>query len=80
MLPCEYLMQATLEEWSKVLWRDAHFSMLESETKRLKTVLQELPKHILEMDVAKTLSTLLDGFCDSIALSQDLRHEALNPR
>ncbi|VDM31178.1 unnamed protein product [Hydatigera taeniaeformis] len=73
-------LKSLQEEWSKVLWRDAHLSVLEDEAKRLLQTFQKLSKQICEMDISRALKTQLSGFRDSVALLKDLKHEALRLR
>ncbi|EUB64627.1 Dynein heavy chain 10, axonemal [Echinococcus granulosus] len=68
------------EEWSKVLWRDAHFSILQNEVERLQQTFQKLPKQIRHMDVGRVLETRLSEFVCSVTLLKDLKHEALRQR
>ncbi|KAL5112917.1 Dynein heavy chain 10 axonemal [Taenia crassiceps] len=72
--------KSLLEEWSKVLWRDVHFSVLQNEVERLQQTFQKLPEQIRQMGVGRVLKTQLSGFCDSVALLKDLKHEAFRQR
>ncbi|VDO03424.1 unnamed protein product [Rodentolepis nana] len=72
--------KALIEEWSKVPWRDAHFTVLQNEVELLQQMLQKVSKQIPQMEVAKVLEIHLSAFADSVALLSDLKNEALRPR
>lgn len=75
-----YILQSLLDEWSKVLWRDVHFSVLQNEAERLQQTFHKLPEQICQMDVGRVLKTRLSEFVDSVALLKDLKHEAFKQR
>ncbi|KAL5967125.1 Dynein heavy chain 10 axonemal, partial [Taenia solium] len=72
--------KSLLDEWSKVLWRDAHFSVLQNEAERLQQTFQKLPEQICQMDVGRVLKTRLSEFRDSVTLLKDLKYEAFRQR
>ncbi|KAM7539583.1 hypothetical protein Aperf_G00000039574 [Anoplocephala perfoliata] len=72
--------KALVEEWSKVLWRDAHFPVLQNELEQLQQALQKISKQARQMEVAKALKAYLASFADSLTLLSDLKNEALRQR
>ena len=54
--------------------------MPQNAAERLRREVNQVPEEIRQMAITKSLETLLEDFCDSLALLIDLNNEAVGQR
>ncbi|XP_070411880.1 dynein axonemal heavy chain 10 [Nothobranchius furzeri] len=66
--------------WSETLWVDLDIQMLQDNIEGFIKSLRQLPKDVRALPVAFFLDASMNEFRESLALLQDLKHEALRDR